>query len=143
MKYEELWKNKQLSKMFYRPHSTMTRILERNEKIRETCSYLCTVQGNTKKKKYNGVEDDPFQRALYYWLCREWSSGVLVSGILLQEKAKMFYEKIHGPSNFSTSSGWLYNFKRDTIFVISRSKVGNCRRIQKYSHLYYSFDVNY
>ena len=98
--------------MFNRPHSKITGILKRKEQIRETYSYLCTVPGNTKKKKYNGVEDNPFEHALYYWLCQKRSNGVLVSRILLQEKAKRFYEKIHGRSNFSASSGWLHSFQK-------------------------------
>ena len=38
-------------------------------------SYLCTVQENTKMKKYKGVEDDSFK---CYWLCQKGRNGVLI-----------------------------------------------------------------
>ena len=111
-KHEEGWTNKQICENFNRPHSSISGITKNKAKIRQAYNYLCSVQGSTKKKKYNGVEDAPFERALYYWLRQKWSSGVLISGVLLREQAIVFHRKIYGSSNFSASAGWIDNFQK-------------------------------
>lgn len=52
------------------------------------------------------------ERALYKWFIKLREQNIPVSGIMLQEEAKIFQKKIDETSTFVASSGWLNRFKQ-------------------------------
>ena len=67
-------------------------------------------------KKRCIVRDPKFElvdAACWKWFCQQRSKGAPVSGVLLQEKARVFFAKLYldaDPESFKGSTGWLRKF---------------------------------
>lgn len=99
--------------------STVSTILKNKEKIENHYQNFKEMNGNWKWKRVKDCGFKNLEETVYAWLCQKISIGETVSGILLQEKAKFFYEKIkengqlpEDQSDFKASNGWLTNFKQ-------------------------------
>ncbi|KAK9688090.1 Tc5 transposase DNA-binding domain [Popillia japonica] len=51
------------------------------------------------------------EKALYTWFVQERARGTPLSGELISEKAKFFYQQLNLSGDFKASSGWLQKFK--------------------------------
>lgn len=56
-------------------------------------------------------ENPDVEEALYTWFLQQRKNHIPVSSEVLRTKARFFYERITGKTNFQASSGWLDKFK--------------------------------
>ena len=67
-----------------------------------------------KRKSLKLADDEQLDKALYAWFIQQRSIGTLISGPLLQEKAKHFSMQLNTETadhEFKASTGWLEKFK--------------------------------
>ena len=98
----------------YKLHrTTVARIIKEKETISKHYESVKKQSGNINAKKISKFIDSPFENALYMWLVQKRSLGdEPISGIILKEQAKLFYEHFHGQVKLSASDGWLEKFKK-------------------------------
>ena len=90
-------------------HSSLT-IWKNKEKF---TSSIETSEG-LKRRSLKLADDEQLDKALYAWFIQQRSTGTLLPGPLLQEKAKHFSMQLNKEMTnckFKTSTGWLEKFK--------------------------------
>ncbi|KAJ8930399.1 hypothetical protein NQ314_016794 [Rhamnusium bicolor] len=95
--------------------STVGDIKKNKTKILEYVSSGDKGVGSRKTLKLSAYP--AMEKSLYTWFLQERSRGTPLSGDILCEKAKFFYQKIAQKDDFKASSGWLQKFKKDLEFV--------------------------
>ena len=88
-------------------------ICKNKEKIIKFADNLETSEG-LKRKSLKVARDEQLDNALYAWFIQQRTSGTPISGPLLQEKAKHFYNQLHtdpADGDFKAWTGWLEKFK--------------------------------
>ena len=90
--------------------STVSDIRKNREKI-EKFGRDATEMGMKKKAKTMKLgADKNVEEALYVWFKQKQMEGVPISGLMLQEKAIVLNEKLHGKTGFKASDGWKWRF---------------------------------
>ena len=59
--------------------------------------------------------DENFDKAMHLWFSQERAKGTPITGVIVQEKAKMMYKAMYpekDESHFKASEGWLHRFKQ-------------------------------
>ncbi|KAJ8928597.1 hypothetical protein NQ314_018803 [Rhamnusium bicolor] len=90
--------------------STVGDIKKNTTKILEYVSSGDKGVGSRKTLKLSAYP--AMEKSLYTWFLQERSRGTPLSGDILCEKAKFFYQKIAQKDDFKASSGWLQKFKK-------------------------------
>lgn len=110
--------NHKLCKEYDVNSSTISTILKMKEKLKTYYADINAFGGNVKRKRANKPEYELLEKVVYDWLCQKRTIGEPVSGLILQEKARIFYstlklhEKISDQGHeFKASDGWLSRFK--------------------------------
>ncbi|KAJ8934484.1 hypothetical protein NQ318_016486 [Aromia moschata] len=98
-------KNKDLSEKYKVHHSAISKIIHNKDKILQLKE---TMEKYGANKNFTIV----FLRSTFLWFCQKRALGELVSGPVLQAKAKQFHASLNVDSNFSASNGWLARFKK-------------------------------
>lgn len=99
-----------LSKEYNVGRATIHDIKNKKDKIEsffKSSDKSAGVRKTLKSGEFPQVED-----ALYSWFMQERSRHTPISGDILMEKAKFFYNKIMKKDDFRASVGWLDKFKR-------------------------------
>jgi hypothetical protein len=98
-----------LSKEYGVGKATISDIKKKKEKIKQ---FIASSEAETSKRKtikqafYPAVDS-----AVYTWFLQERCRNTPISGEILREKARYFYQKITGKNDFQASLGWLDKFK--------------------------------
>lgn len=90
--------------------ATIHDIRKNRDKIKSFCENndnVKSVRKTLKKGEFPQVED-----SLYAWFIQERNRHTPITGEILKEKAKIFYERIMGNDDFKASEGWLEKFKK-------------------------------
>lgn len=75
--------------------------------------FVRTAEGDLKERKTVKTGECPeMENALFTWFMQERARHTPLSGDILREKAKQFYQKITKKDDFRASDGWLDNFKK-------------------------------
>ncbi|XP_030767349.1 jerky protein homolog-like [Sitophilus oryzae] len=98
-----------VAKLFKIPKSTVSDIKKNRVKIRNFVARSYTDIGQRKVMKK--PENPDVEEALYTWFLQQRKNHIPVSSEVLRTKARFFYERITGKTNFQASSGWLDKFK--------------------------------
>ncbi|KAK9685242.1 CENP-B N-terminal DNA-binding domain [Popillia japonica] len=93
-----------VAKRFKIPPSTLTSILHRKD-------FIAATPSNSVKKRQKAGGFTKLEKALMTWFSQCRQQNVLVSGILMKEKAKIYAEKL-GIRDFRASDGWFDRFKK-------------------------------
>ncbi|XP_050294297.1 jerky protein homolog-like [Anthonomus grandis grandis] len=101
---------RRVAEKFNVPKSTVSDIKKNKTKIRRFVSE--SFSGAGKRQVIRKGEHPEVEAALYKWFLQQRSAHVPVSSDILRTKAKQFYERITGKSDFLASSGWLDKFKK-------------------------------
>ncbi|XP_043470056.1 jerky protein homolog-like [Leptopilina heterotoma] len=67
---------------------------------------------NKHRRLFKKLKNEYLDDAVIKWFQQTRDRGVLVTGPMIREKAKVFNEKLNGPANFKASSGWLSKLKK-------------------------------
>lgn len=62
-------------------------------------------------RRFLDNKSNELDEKMYLWFLQQRSVGSIISGKLLQEKAKLINKLINGPENFKASNGWLHRFQ--------------------------------
>lgn len=90
--------------------STITDIKKKKSKIEQ---YMKSHEAESSQRlTLKQAENPNVESALYTWFLQQRSRNLTISGEILQEKAKYFYNEITGRDDFAASAGWLDNFKK-------------------------------
>ena len=100
--------------------STISNIKKNREKILQFQQEMTDMGMKTAKVMKLG-DDEQHDKAVYLWFKQKWMEGMLISGPILNEKAKQLHKMMQGnDSSFSGSIGWQWRFcKRHGIHNIS------------------------
>ncbi|XP_041979219.1 jerky protein homolog-like [Aricia agestis] len=90
--------------------ATIFDIKKNRHKIEEFLSSTSECDVNKRKSLKKACHPE-VEEALYTWFQQETNAHNPISGPMLTEKAKFFYNKITGKNDFIASSGWLDKFK--------------------------------
>ena len=88
-------------------NSTLSMIVKNQNKIE--AAYAVNQFEPSRKRMRTGKNDD-VEVALLRWIREARSQNIILTGAILQEKAKFFGEAL-GASEFICSNGWLCRFK--------------------------------
>lgn len=99
-----------LAKQYGVAKSTICGIKKKKQLISQRVAK--TFAGPGKLKTLKSSTFPKMERALYKWFIKLREQNIPVSGIMLQEKAKILQKKIDETSTFVASSGWLNRFKQ-------------------------------
>ncbi|XP_033209583.1 tigger transposable element-derived protein 2-like isoform X2 [Belonocnema kinseyi] len=64
------------------------------------------------KKSMKSADNVELEAALFKWFIQKRDSGQPISGMMIQEKARIFNELLKGPKTFRASEGWFSRFKK-------------------------------
>lgn len=83
-------------------------------KNQDKIKYFCESRDNVKsvRKTLRKGEFPQVEDILYAWFIQERNRHTPISGEILKEKPKIFYEKIMGKDDFKASEGWLEKLKK-------------------------------
>lgn len=98
-----------LSAVYGIPRPTVYDIIKNKEKVERFIKSVANEPGNRKTTKT--AENPKVEDALYAWFHQQRERHAPISGEILKEKAKFFYEEIENKQDFHASDGWLKNFK--------------------------------
>ncbi|XP_054277972.1 jerky protein homolog-like [Macrosteles quadrilineatus] len=100
-----------LSKEYNIGRATIHDIKKKKEQIESF--FKRSSESSSKVRKTLKVGEFPqVEDALYNWFMQERSRHTPISGDIIMEKAKLFYNKIMKKDDFRASVGWLDKFKR-------------------------------
>ncbi|KAM4618103.1 jerky protein-like [Discoglossus pictus] len=100
-----------LMKEFKVGSSTIYDIKAQSEKIKEFYVKAESDKSVEKRHKLHAPKIELLDQAMYEWFSLKRSEGGCISGLMLQEKAKEFHERMNIEGQCSFSSGWLTRFK--------------------------------
>lgn len=89
--------------------STISKILSQSNKWEATN----TTEDSTQTFKHKEVKFPVLERAMNLWVESVTAGGIILTDLLIKEKAKIFAQAFHIQENALTfSNGWLYKFKK-------------------------------
>ncbi|XP_069780147.1 jerky protein homolog [Narcine bancroftii] len=91
--------------------STIYEIKAQSQKIKQFYMKSDTEESVERRHTLHRSRLDLLDQALFEWFSLKRSEGGCISGPMLQEKGKEFYEKMNIDAHCSFSSGWLSRFK--------------------------------
>lgn len=71
-----------------------------------------TFNGPGKMKTLRHAECPRMEKALYKWFLKRREKNLPVTGLMMQEKAKLLHNEYKESASFHASSGWLQKYKR-------------------------------
>lgn len=86
-------------------------IMKKKEEVLKRSKTMQEQQVLSKNSKLHGVEKSSLEKYMLLWCRERRDRNEPISGPLIKKKAKIFNEKLAGPSNFKVSEGWLSRFK--------------------------------
>lgn len=98
-----------LSAVYGIPRPTIYDIIKNKEKVEKFMKSVANESGSRKTTK--SAENPKVEDALYAWFHQQRERHAPISGDILKQKAKFFYEEITKKQDFNASDGWLKNFK--------------------------------
>ena len=113
--YDHVFAKLRNSKLEFGVGSSTVADLKKNEgKIQEFVATMDSLSVSTKEWKIlRLVDDKKLDELVYLWFIQKRSLGILVSDVVLSEKATQFYEQLHpgaSEKSFKASQGWLWRF---------------------------------
>ncbi|XP_030759600.1 jerky protein homolog-like [Sitophilus oryzae] len=99
-----------LSKEYVIAKSTICSI--RNRRVNILKKINNTFNGPGKMKTLRHSECPRMEKALYKWFLKQREKNLPVTGLMIQEKAKLLHNEYKESSPFHASSGWLQKYKR-------------------------------
>lgn len=99
-----------LAKFYGVGRATIHDIRQNRKKIEDFFNISCA--GPSKRQTLKAPEYPKVEEALYTWFLQERARHTPISGEMLCQKAKFFYNKLHDKDDFRASDGWLDNFKK-------------------------------
>lgn len=99
-----------LSKEFNIGRATIHDIKQNKNKIEDF--FKTTESSSSERKTLRKGEFPQVEDALYAWFVQERNRHSPISGEILKEKARFFYNRILEKEDFRASDGWLDKFKR-------------------------------
>ncbi|XP_072119240.1 tigger transposable element-derived protein 4-like [Mobula birostris] len=91
------------------PKSTIARLIQQQDKLREEWALCEGQQGTSQKRKREGKNPD-VEKALNQWFSVVTGRGVRVSGPMLKNKSEELAKKL-GHRDFKATDGWLSRWK--------------------------------
>lgn len=116
----------ELAKKFDSASSTIYNILHKQD---ELTNLWMESQNPESRNKMRETRHEKVNVATLNWLRVAQSEGVLVSGPMLQEQARIYAVHYNDP-DFKASNGWLHSFKRRNLMVFNAMYLWRKRRLR-------------
>lgn len=98
------------------PASTLSTVIKNREQIETACAIN---KFEPARKRMRTAKNEEIEVALLRWIREARNQNIILSGAVLQEKAKFFAEAL-GVSDFTCSNGWLSRFKERNGIVCKK-----------------------